>query len=77
VASTLATSGFGALIGYAHLLAGAARLHAVRGAGDEPGHRVLETASQPYPLVLMCLRESGITAFFTRSSAANIPVNLA
>lgn len=31
----------------------------------------------PYPLVLTCLRESGTTAFFTRSSAANIPVNLA
>lgn len=31
----------------------------------------------PYPLVFQCLRESGITAFFTRSSAANIPVNLA
>lgn len=31
----------------------------------------------PYPLVLTCLRESGIMAFFTRSSAANIPVNLA
>ncbi len=30
----------------------------------------------PYPLVLTCLRESGITAFFTRSSAANIPVNM-
>ncbi|MEB5477423.1 serine/threonine transporter SstT [Acinetobacter sp. ESL0695] len=30
----------------------------------------------PYPLVLKCLKESGITAFFTRSSAANIPVNL-
>ncbi|MBU3160308.1 serine/threonine transporter SstT [Clostridium frigoris] len=30
----------------------------------------------PYPLVFMCLRESGITAFFTRSSAANIPVNM-
>ncbi|MBR4738185.1 MAG: cation:dicarboxylase symporter family transporter, partial [Rhodocyclaceae bacterium] len=30
-----------------------------------------------YPLVLTCLRESGTTAFFTRSSAANIPVNLA
>jgi len=29
-----------------------------------------------YPLVFRCLRESGITAFFTRSSAANIPVNL-
>ena len=31
----------------------------------------------PYPLVFKCLRESGITAFFTRSSAANIPVNMA
>ncbi|WP_407393091.1 serine/threonine transporter SstT [Methanobrevibacter sp.] len=30
----------------------------------------------PYPLVLTCLRESGITAFFSRSSAANIPVNM-
>ena len=30
-----------------------------------------------FKLVLMCLRESGITAFFTRSSAANIPVNMA
>lgn len=31
----------------------------------------------PYPLVFRCLRESGVTAFFTRSSAANIPVNMA
>ncbi len=31
----------------------------------------------PYPLVLTCLRESGVYAFFTRSSAANIPVNMA
>ena len=29
-----------------------------------------------YPLVFKCLKESGITAFFTRSSAANIPVNM-
>ncbi|VUD66040.1 Serine/threonine transporter SstT [Thalassocella blandensis] len=36
----------------------------------------LKTRTNPYPLVLTCLRESGITAFFTRSSAANIPVNL-
>ena len=34
------------------------------------------TRSNPYPLVFTCLSESGITAFFTRSSAANIPVNL-
>lgn len=31
----------------------------------------------PYPLVFRCLRESGLTAFFTRSSAANIPINMA
>ena len=31
----------------------------------------------PYPLVFLCLKESGVTAFFTRSSAANIPVNMA
>lgn len=30
----------------------------------------------PYPLVLRCFKESGLTAFFTRSSAANIPVNM-
>lgn len=34
------------------------------------------TRKNPYPLVLLCLRESGVTAFFTRSSAANIPVNI-
>lgn len=34
------------------------------------------TRRNPYPLVLTCLKESGITAFFTRSSAANIPVNM-
>ncbi|WP_432360467.1 serine/threonine transporter SstT [Sporosarcina sp. UB5] len=34
------------------------------------------TRKNPYPLVFMVLRESGLTAFFTRSSAANIPVNM-
>ena len=34
------------------------------------------TKENPYPLVLKCLKESGIPAFFTRSSAANIPVNM-
>jgi serine/threonine transporter len=34
------------------------------------------TRKNPYPLVFTCLKESGITAFFTRSSAANIPVNM-
>ena len=36
----------------------------------------IELRCNPYPLVLRCLKDSGITAFFTRSSAANIPVNL-
>lgn len=31
----------------------------------------------PYPLLFTCLRESGLNAFFTRSSAANIPINMA
>ena len=34
------------------------------------------TRRNPYPLILTCLKESGVTAFFTRSSAANIPVNM-
>ena len=34
------------------------------------------TRRNPYPLVLRCLKDSGLTAFFTRSSAANIPVNM-
>ena len=37
----------------------------------------LKTRINPYPIVFTALRESGITAFFTRSSAANVPVNLA
>ncbi|MEG1830180.1 MAG: serine/threonine transporter SstT [Raoultibacter sp.] len=36
----------------------------------------LNIRKNPYPLVLRCLKDSGVTAFFTRSSAANIPVNM-
>ena len=36
-----------------------------------------QTRRNPFPLVFTCLHESGVTAFFTRSSAANIPVNMA
>ncbi|WP_449403610.1 serine/threonine transporter SstT [Exiguobacterium artemiae] len=36
----------------------------------------INVRQNPYPLVFRCIRESGITAFFTRSSAANIPVNM-
>ena len=37
----------------------------------------LSTHKNPYPLLWACLKESGLNAFFTRSSAANIPINLA
>lgn len=35
------------------------------------------TKKNPYPLIFTCIKESAVTAFFTRSSAANIPVNIA
>ncbi|MBJ7222559.1 MULTISPECIES: serine/threonine transporter SstT [unclassified Brenneria] len=76
VAATLAETGFGALWGYAHLLMvliGGMLLVAL---GVNPLIVYWKTRSNPYPLVLRCLRESGVTAFFTRSSAANIPVNM-
>ena len=76
VASMLADSGLAALLDYAHLLAvllGAMLFMALVG---NPAIVFAMTRRNPYPLVLRCLRESGITAFFTRSSAANIPVNM-
>ena len=77
VASTLATSGFGALLGYAHLLVVLIGCMLFVALVVNPAIVFWKLRRNPFPLVLMCLRESGITAFFTRSSAANIPVNLA
>ncbi|MBC3301477.1 serine/threonine transporter SstT [Pseudomonas sp. SWRI18] len=77
VASTLATSGFGALLGYAHLLVVLIGCMLFVALVVNPAIVFWKLRRNPYPLVLLCLRESGITAFFTRSSAANIPVNLA
>ena len=76
VASTLATSGFGALVGYAHLLAVLLGCMLFVALVMNPLIVFWKLRRNPYPLTLKCLRESGITAFFTRSSAANIPVNL-
>ena len=76
VASTLAETGFDALWGYAQLLAvliGAMLLVALV---LNPLIVFWKIRRNPYPLVFTCLRESGLTAFFTRSSAANIPVNM-
>ncbi|MBE0130450.1 serine/threonine transporter SstT [Citrobacter amalonaticus] len=77
VASTLATTGFSALWGYAQLLLVLIGCMAVVALVINPLLVFLQTRRNPYPLVLTCLRESGVYAFFTRSSAANIPVNMA
>jgi serine/threonine transporter len=76
VASTIAATGFGALVGYANLLALLVGCMLVMALVVNPLIVFLRMRKNPYPLVFTCLRESGITAFFMRSSAANIPVNM-
>lgn len=77
VASTIANTGFGALLDYARLLAVLLGCMVFVALVVNPLIVFMRLRSNPYPLVFTCLRESGITAFFTRSSAANIPVNMA
>lgn len=76
VASTLASSGLEVLAGYLRLLMVLVGAMLFVALVVNPLIVLLVTRRNPYPLVLTCLRESGITAFFTRSSAANIPVNM-
>ena len=76
VASTLASSGLDVLAGYLRLLMVLVGAMLFVALVVNPLIVLLVTRRNPYPLVLTCLRESGITAFFTRSSAANIPVNM-
>ena len=77
VAESIATNGIGALIGYAKLLVlllGSMLLFAFV---INPLIVFFVIKRNPYPLVWRCIKTSAVTAFFTRSSAANIPVNLA
>ncbi|GHA16219.1 serine/threonine transporter SstT [Oceanisphaera arctica] len=76
VASTIADTGFEALWGYAQLLAVLIGSMMIIALVMNPLIVYYKTRRNPYPLVFKCLRESGVTAFFTRSSAANIPVNM-
>ena len=77
VASILASTGFGALWQYAHLLTLLIGCMLIMALVVNPMLVFQKIRRNPYPLVFTCLRESGVTAFFTRSSAANIPVNMA
>ena len=76
VAVTFAETGFSTLVSYAQLLAVLLGTMLFVALVVNPIMVAFITRANPYPLVFQCLRESGITAFFTRSSAANIPVNL-
>lgn len=76
-AFTVASTGTKALIGYLQLLAVLLGSMLFVALVVNPIIVWCKIRRNPYPLVLMCLRESGVTAFFTRSSAANIPVNMA
>jgi serine/threonine transporter len=77
VAGNLAQSGFSALGGYARILAVLLGCMIIMALLINPLLVWVKTRRNPYPIVFTALRESGVTAFFTRSSAANIPVNLA
>ncbi|MDA0707024.1 MAG: serine/threonine transporter SstT [Proteobacteria bacterium] len=77
VAGNLAASGLSVLGSYAHLLTVLLGCMFIVALLINPLIVWLKTRRNPYPLVFTALRESGVTAFFTRSSAANIPVNLA
>lgn len=76
VASILASSGFSALWNYASLLSLLLGCMLMMALVVNPVLVFWKIRRNPYPLVFLCLRESGVTAFFTRSSAANIPVNM-
>ena len=76
VAETVATTGFAGLASFGHLLMVLVGSMLVIALVVNPILVFVTTRKNPYPLVLTCLKESGIPAFFTRSSAANIPVNM-
>ena len=76
VFDVIATSGIGVLLSYGKLLAVLIGCMLFVALVVNPIIVYIYIRSNPFPLVFRCLRESGITAFFTRSSAANIPVNM-
>ncbi len=77
VATTFAEAGMDALLGYLRVLAVLLGAMLFVALVMNPLIVGFTIRANPYPLVFTCLRESAVTAFFTRSSAANIPVNLA
>lgn len=76
VFNSIAESGIHTLLNYGKLIGLLVGLMFFDALVINPIITYLNIRENPYPLVLKCLKDSGITAFFTRSSAANIPVNM-
>lgn len=76
VAQSVGTNGLSALLGYIQLLGVLIASYFFVALLMNPLIVFLNIRKNPYPLVWATIRESGVYAFFTRSSAANIPVNL-
>jgi serine/threonine transporter len=74
--SSIATNGIGIFKTYGALLGVLAGAMFFTSFVIGPALVGLLLRRDPYPLLIFCLKESGLTAFFTRSSAANIPVNM-
>ena len=76
VFNSIATTGLSALAEYGQLILLLVGVMVIDALVINPIIVYVNTKQNPYPLVLKCLKDSGVTAFFTRSSAANIPVNM-
>lgn len=74
--TTIAEQGLSVLLGYGRLILVLVGTMFFVALVVNPIVTFLCTRKNPFPLVFTCLKDSGITAFFTRSSAANIPVNM-
>ncbi|MCR8744397.1 serine/threonine transporter SstT [Romboutsia lituseburensis] len=76
VFDSISTQGIESLLGYGQLIVLLVGCMAFVAFVVNPIIAFIGMRKNPYPLVFKCLKNSGITAFFTRSSAANIPVNM-
>ena len=77
VFSTVSESGLSVFTTYGHLLLLLVGCMLVNAFVFNPMISFVLLRKNPYPLLFTCLKESGLQAFFTRSSAANIPINMA
>lgn len=76
VYESIATQGIESLLSYGQLILLLVSCMIVYAVVINPIVAFIMIRKNPFPLVFKCLKDSGITAFFTRSSAANIPVNM-